>query len=283
MAALIGSAVVAVLLIVLDDDGSRPAAAEIEPVVMRYRPTWLDNDRRMRQWAEVSRRVEGGSQFRSWTDSREGAGDSTHVELILMPATELPAGEPVMVGTAKGSLVTAVTQGTTVAWQVSPDEQLRVIVWGSKEPPDPPSVAVDIARSVVPDGQSLLHPPARFGWLPDGSGPGSVQVDGRLPGDVAVQLVSSGDHRIDVGITSSGPSPDQYLGEPVPVRGAQGLYQKETSPKQHAGPPVSRVLITLDDGRWVSASGQVDRDVLVRVLNTLDIAPPAAHPWIGSR
>jgi hypothetical protein len=286
VASVVVAAAVAVSVVVfVRGDSEIKPIVQIEPAVMRYRPGWLPNDSRIGQMSEYSRRVDGPSQIRRWTDMSPGHLDSTHVDLLVLADAQLPPGEAVTVGGAAGTLSTKQSEGTIVAWRVASGEQLRVLVWGDQELRDPARVALDIAKSVVPDGQSVLLPPARFGWLPTGLRPGPLQVDGRSPTDFGVELVAepvSPDAR-RIGVWIMRERPTQYLGNPISLRGTQGWYLEETRPKARPAPAHGRVTVELGDGRWLSADGQVSKDVLVRVLDTLDVAAATTHPWIGTR
>jgi hypothetical protein len=167
-----------------------------------------------------------------------------------------------------------------VVWPLADGNHLYVDAGRSDNNAD---TALAVARSVEPDGNSLLEVPLHVRWFP---GSGTATQHYRASPEVWPNpLDVSGEHRgATFGLSEDWPG-TKPAGETVTVRGQTGVRTRDGSGAQ-------MILVPLSDGRYLRAMfsdsrgteypGWDDADAL-RVIEEMHIGPTPANEWYVTR
>ncbi|MEV4317024.1 hypothetical protein [Actinocrispum sp. NPDC049592] len=239
---------------------AKPLPGEVMPFQLGYLP-----DRLVESEREV---LADGSLRRTW----DGPPGSPHLVFERSgPNVVHGSHTPVVVQISAGveGFFTGDDTQAELVW--APDGRTPLYLM-SRSLPGARDELVKLARSVRPDGVTVIPAPVRFGWLPeDAKGTAPQSVSGTAD-HWDVRVTSSGRRTVGVQITTR---PPQMPGMGVVVRGKQGRI----GPNPEAP---NALVVEYDTGRWLIVSGLAP-DELVRVAGTLEISDGLSFPWLGRR
>lgn len=158
--ALVVAAAVAIPVAVSGNDPQPPAVIPPLPsdaIPMRYKPTYLPDG--MTEGRRISDN-DGNLQTRHWGDGKVGAvslANATGDQLGMFAGCK--DGVVVNVNGRPGRLSQSPGGFWEVSWMATQDTCVQVT--GGNE-----ATALRVARSVQPDGEAVMRPLLRFGWLP---------------------------------------------------------------------------------------------------------------------
>lgn len=235
--------------------------------VLQYQPGWLPEGS-----YENARAFHGqGMLTRTWVlpDS-----ETTRQRELMLAVDQLsmPAqGRTVDINGIPGMLVTD-HQNTVVAWMAEPGQRISLTIMGTDEVTN---IALRVARSVKPDGDAAFVWPLEFTWLPQHLQPSGFSVFGTNPeqvdvGATAQTIPPTLQQGVSVNIRSRDPREGPPRGEPVTVRGKQGLFIS------------GELSVELEPGRWLEVRGPLSQQDLVNIADGIRIGP-LRYPWIGTR
>lgn len=252
---------------------------------VRFRPGWLPTGYGAATLGAVVAGDTATVVERTWADPTSATND---VSLTVgwsdvYPGNQAPSHTTsVNVNGVAGTLTEYPNGSTNVQWQPPGEPKLTVSVSSNHGPDDRRTVALRIARSLVPDTATLDVGP-RLGWLPPdlATTPWMFSVtydDTSWTQLIAIRLHDGSELDIDIGPTVVTPDlpPDAKR---VTVHGVEARY---------ATPDPDRLTYTTPDG--VKVWLQLDRrhaptgpDDLVRIADQLDLGPRPDMSWVGSR
>jgi hypothetical protein len=254
---------------------------------LRWRPGWLPAGYGA---ALLCAEVAGDTApvvSRTWTDPASAQQDIAPTISLTVGWSGLYAGRQAITHTAtvqiKGvpGMLTEMDGSTNVQWQPPGEPKLTVSVDDNHTPDDRRTVALRIARSVVPDAASLPIGP-RFGWLPADLAPApwmfTVTYEARRWLQSIVLRLADGTE-LDINM---GPGVSIDLPADAKRITVHGL------PARHTTADLEQIAFTTPDG--VNVWLQLDRrhadpapDDLVNIAEHLDLGPWPDMTWVGTR
>jgi hypothetical protein len=260
---------------------SAPAPAPRPPggTPIDYRPAWLPDG-----LLELRRGLGPTPQewSRYWRGGPPEACDSRPevVELRSGPEGPFPPDlpenlyRPIDVNGHPGHIAGLGAVGTpssqaVVVWRPEPGTQLAVYVL---RVPNAVEVALRVARSVTTDQEASVSAPFTLGWRPDGIGPGYSDT-GEICDEIASYHAPGPEQGLTVQLRAEKVTTAPGPPERVFTRGRLGTYSN------------GELVVRLEDGTWLRILGPTNKDVLVKVANSLVIHAEATRPqpWHGTR
>lgn len=215
---------------------------------LKYEVGWLPDG-----FVEVSRTVTKDGVTRVWSTGADAVS--------LTTGAAAPAGyESWDRVPMRGDVVSVRVEGPLATVVLSAPDTVIVSVRGG---PDVRGVALTVAASVRPDGQSVVGSALHY------QGMSVPKVWGSSPSEWTSEITFD-----PFTARVSTHPPDLTGGTSVKVRGEQGTFVAGSAP----------TLAVLDDGVWLVVTGhQATKDQLVEFANDVKVDPKPDYSWLGSR